>query len=280
MVLLLYSLPLFSIKFDNLYMNRTRQLMAELLAGGPLLSHLIRQQMTLRYRRTFLGYLWTLVNPLMMILIMGIVFSSLFKQDLFQFTAFLFAGMIPWNFINGVVSQSGSAYISNEGLIKKIYIPKIILPLSIVATLFLDAILSFAVLLFLIIILGGKVSWVIFFVPIALFFLLIFAVGVSLIVAITNVFYRDLQYILTILMQGIFYLTPVLYVKDTIPNSLAILVSLNPLTPLIDMFRIPISYRVMPEYHIIFLAVIISFGTLAFGGWIFLRQEKKIIFRI
>lgn len=261
-------------------MNRTRQLMAELLAGGPLLSHLIRQQMTLRYRRTFLGYLWTLVNPLMMILIMGIVFSSLFKQDLFQFTAFLFAGMIPWNFINGVVSQSGSAYISNEGLIKKIYIPKIILPLSIVATLFLDAILSFAVLLFLIIILGGKVSWVIFFVPIALFFLLIFAVGVSLIVAITNVFYRDLQYILTILMQGIFYLTPVLYVKDTIPNSLAILVSLNPLTPLIDMFRIPISYRVMPEYHIIFLAVIISFGTLAFGGWIFLRQEKKIIFRI
>lgn len=261
-------------------MNKIRLLIAEFLKCRPIMSQLIRQQMTLRYRRTFLGYFWTLVNPLMMILIMGIVFSALFNEDLFQFTAFLFAGMIPWNFINGVVSQSGSAYIANEGLIKKIYIPKIIFPLSIVVTLFIDAILSFAVLVFLIIILGGKIGWVIFFVPIALIFLLIFAIGISLIVATANVFYRDLQYILTVLMQGLFYLTPVLYIKDTMPSTLSVLVSLNPLTPLIEIFRSPISYRLVPGNYTLSVAIIISIGAFAIGIWLFLHQEKKIIYRL
>lgn len=256
------------------------KLISEVSLSWPLLLQLIRQQMTLRYRRTILGYFWTLINPLMMILIMGIVFSALFKEDLFQFTAFLFAGMIPWNFINGVVSQSGSAYIANEGLIKKIYVPKIVFPLSIVVTLFIDAILSLAVLVFFIIILGGKIAWVIFFVPIALIFLLIFAVGIGLIVAIANVFYRDLQYILTVVMQGLFYLTPVLYIKDKVPSALSVLVSLNPLTPLIEIFRAPISYRLMPGNYTLSIAIIISIGTFAIGIWLFLRQEKKIIFRL
>jgi len=261
-------------------MTKIRLLKSELLTSGPLLLQLIHQQMTLRYRRTFLGYCWTLINPLMMIFIMGLVFSSLFKEDFLKFTAFLFAGMIPWNFINNVVNQSGSAYINYEGLIKKIYIPKVIFPLSIVITLFLDALLSFAVLLSLIVILGGNISWVIFFVPVAFVILLVFALGVSFIVSVSTVFYRDLQYVLTIFMQGLFYLTPVLYIKDMIPSSLAVLISLNPLTPLIEIFRFPISYRVMPSYFTLCIAIAISLSTLILGLVLFLRLEKKIVFRL
>jgi ABC-2 type transport system permease protein/lipopolysaccharide transport system permease protein len=88
------------------HITRIRLIFGELSSSWPLLSQLIRQQMILRYRRTLLGYCWTLINPLMMILIMGFVFSSLFKQDFIKFTAFLFAGMIPWNFISNVVNQS------------------------------------------------------------------------------------------------------------------------------------------------------------------------------
>lgn len=261
-------------------MTRIRLLTAELFLSWPLLSQLIRQQMILRYRRTFLGYCWTLINPLLMIFIMGLVFSSLFKEDFLKFTAFLFAGMIPWNFISNVVNQSGSAYINNEGLIKKIYIPKLIFPISIVITLFVDALLSFAVLIFFIIILGGNISWVIFFVPVAFSVLLIFAFGISFIISVSTVFYRDLQYVLSIVMQGLFYLTPVLYVKDKIPNSLAVLVSLNPLTPLIEIFRSPISYRLMPSDITLSVAMAISLSTFILGLTLFLQQEKKIIFRL
>lgn len=262
------------------YINRIQAVIGELLSGWPLLSQLIRQQMILRYRRTFLGYCWTLINPLMMIFIMGLVFSSLFKQDLVKFTAFLFAGMIPWNLISSVVNQSGFAYTNNEALIKKIYVPKIIFPISLVLTLFVDALLSLAVLIFLIIALGGNISWVIFFVPIALILLFIFSLGIGLIVSVATVFYRDLQYILGITMQGLFYLTPVLYIKDTVPKSLAILVSLNPLTPLIDIFREPISYRILPSYDTLLIAILISSSTFALGLIVFIRHEKKIVFRL
>ena len=261
-------------------MVRIQKIFSELILSRQLLTKLIRQQMILRYRRTFLGYLWTLVNPLLMIFIMGLVFSSLFKEDFLKFTAFLYAGMVPWNFISSVVNQSGFAYTSNEALIKKIYIPKIIFPLSIVFTLFIDAIISLVILISLIIILGGNISWAIFFVPIALIIILIFAIGLGLIVSITTVFYRDIQYILTIAMQGIFFLTPVLYIKNTMPKSLSILISLNPLTPLIETFRNPISYRLLPNYETVFLAIIISFSTLAIGLWMLVSQEKKIVYRL
>lgn len=261
-------------------MIRFKKFVAELLSSGPLLSQLIRQQMILRYRRTFLGYCWTLINPLMMIFIMGLVFSSLFDEDFLKFTAFLFAGMIPWNFISGVVNQSGFAFIGNEGLIRKIYIPKIVFPLSIVIPLFVDALISFAVLISLIIILGGNISWVIFFVPVAFMLLFIFALGVSFIVSISAVFFRDLQYVLTIFMQGLFYLTPVLYIKDKMPSGLAVLISLNPLTPLIEIFRSPISYRLLPNYSTLFIAIIISFGTLMLGFGVFQYLEKRIVFRL
>lgn len=261
-------------------MAKFQKLITELFSNWPLLSQLIRQQMILRYRRTLLGYCWTLINPLMMIFIMGLIFSSLFKEDILKYTAFLFAGMIPWNFINNVVNQTGFAYINNEGLIKKIYIPKLIFPVSIVIILFVDTLLSFLVLFLLIIILGGKISWVFLFTPIALLILFIFALGISLIISILAVFFRDLQYILTVVMQGLFFLTPVIYIKDTLPNSLDLLISLNPLTPFIEIFRLPISYRLMPDYSTLFIAISISLVTFIMGLTLFLSREKKIVFRL
>lgn len=104
--------------------------LSELSSSRNVLSQLIFQQLILRYRRTALGYLWTLINPLLMMSIMAMVFSTLFKADLKSFAVFLFAGMIPWNFFSAVITQSGASFINNEGLIKKIYLPKVIFPLK------------------------------------------------------------------------------------------------------------------------------------------------------
>ena len=93
----------------------------ELYAYRNVLLQLVRQQLILRYRRTVFGYLWTLLNPILMMSVTAVVFSSLFKQDLKTFTIFLFAGMIPWNCFSSIVVQSGTSFIYNEGLIKKIY---------------------------------------------------------------------------------------------------------------------------------------------------------------
>ena len=252
----------------------------ELYASRNVLSQLVYQHLILRYRRTALGYLWTLINPLLMMSVMALVFSMLFKADLKTFAVFLFAGMIPWNFFSSVVSQSGTSFIYNEGLIKKIYLPKAIFPLSIALSLLIDSVLSFLVLFAIILTIGGSLSWPVLFIPVAFMLLFFFAVGIGLIMSIATVFFRDLQYVILIAMQGLFFLTPILYKHDALTGKVSWLVGLNPVSPFIELFRAPLFQAALPDTSVILKAAVISFFAMAIGLFIFLRQEKKIVFRL
>jgi ABC-type polysaccharide/polyol phosphate export permease len=253
---------------------------SELYGSRNVLQQLVAQQLILRYRRTVLGYLWTLVNPLLMMSVMALVFSSLFKQDLKTFAVLLFAGMIPWNFFSSVVTQSGTAFINNESLIKKIYLPKAIFPLSIAFALLIDSLLSFAALFIIILALGGTLSWALLFLPISFALLFLFAMGFGLIMSIATVFFRDLQHVILIAMQGLFFLTPILYKQDALAGKVAWVVGLNPVTPFIALFRVPLIDSTLPSTHVLLQAATIAGATMAVGLFVFLRQEKKIVFRL
>ena len=253
---------------------------SELYGSRSVLHQLVVQQLILRYRRTVLGYLWTLVNPLLMMSIMAVVFSTLFKADLKTFAIFLFAGMIPWNFFSSVVAQSGTAFINNEGLIKKIYLPKIIFPLSIAFALLIDSFLSFAALFVIILALSGTLSWALLFLPVSFALLFAFAMGFGMIVSVATVFFRDLQHVILIAMQGLFFLTPILYKHDALMGKVAWLVGLNPVTPFIALFRAPIIDATLPGSQTILQATAISATLLSVGLFVFLSQEKKIVFRL
>jgi len=253
---------------------------SELYGSRSVLQQLIAQQLILRYRRTLLGYLWTFINPFMMMSVMAVVFSALFKADLKTFAVFLFAGMIPWNFFSSVVTQSGTSFINNEGLIKKIYLPKIIFPLSIAIALLIDSALSFAALFLIIIALGGSLSWSLLFLPISFLLLFLFAMGFGLIMSVATVYFRDLQHVILIAMQGLFFLTPILYKQDALAGKIAALVALNPITPFIALFRMPLIEAAVPSAHLFAQATTIATTTIAVGLFIFIRQEKQIVFRL
>ena len=257
-----------------------KSLLGELFDSREVLSRLVSQQLILRYRRTTLGYLWTLINPLLMMSVMALVFATLFKADLRTFTVFLFAGMIPWNFFNSVVTQSGASFINNEGLIKKIYLPKIIFPLSIASALLIDSALSFLALFAIIILIGGSLSWTVLFIPVAYLFLFFFALGIGLIMAVATVFFRDLQHVILIAMQGLFFLTPILYKPDAITGGVAWLIDLNPVVPFIELFRSPLYLSNLPSSSVVFQAVVLSLFSMAIGLFVFRWQEKKIILRL
>lgn len=253
---------------------------SELIGIRHVLSQLIFQQLILRYRRTALGYLWTLINPLLMMSVMALVFSTLFNAELKSFSVFLFAGMIPWNFFNAVVTQSGASFINNEGLIKKIYLPKVIFPLSIAFALLIDSVLSFLVLFVIIQMLGGSFSAATIFLPVAFLLLFFFALGIGLTVSIVTVFFRDLQHVILILMQGLFFLTPILYKHDAVVGKVGFLIGMNPVVPFIELFRVPLTQASLPSSTVILQSLIISFIALASGLYIFLLFEKKIVFRL
>lgn len=252
----------------------------ELYGSRNVLKQLVAQQLILRYRRTLLGYLWTLINPLLMMSVMAVVFSTLFKADLKTFAVSLFAAMIPWNFFSSVVTQSGSSFINNEGLIKKIYLPKVIFPLSITFALLIDSLLSFLALFAIILALDGMLSWSLLFLPISFVLLFLFALGLGLIMSIATVFFRDLQHVILIAMQGLFFLTPILYKHDALAGKVAWLVGMNPVTPFIALFRAPLIEAALPSGSILLQTVAISSSAMAIGLFVFLRQEKKIVFRL
>jgi ABC-type polysaccharide/polyol phosphate export permease len=227
-----------------------------------------------------LGYFWTLLNPLLMMVVIAVVFANLFRADLKTFAIFLFAGMIPWNFFNSVVAQSSGAIINNEGLIKKIYIPKLVFPLSISLALFIDSILSFFVLFAIILVLGGSLSWALLFLPVSFILMYLFSFGLGVVASVATVYFRDLQYVIMIGLQGLFFLTPIFYKKDAIFGGASWVINANPVAPFISLFREPILNGTVPDAFTIIQTTIIAVVSLAMAFVVFIWAEKKIIYRL
>jgi ABC-2 type transport system permease protein/lipopolysaccharide transport system permease protein len=254
--------------------------LVELQSFSFVLRQLVKQQLILRYRRTALGYLWTLINPILMMSVTAVIFATLFKMELKTYAVFLFAGMIPWNCFSSSIIQSSAAYTNNEGLIKKIYLPKSLFPLSVGIGALIDSALSFFALFVIILVIGGKLSWALLFIPVAFVLLFFFTFGIALIIAITTVFFRDLQYIMTVALQALFFLTPIMYKKDMLGGKIAWLVQMNPVTPFIELFRAPLNDSTLPSLTLVSSAVLLALTSLALGSVIFIKNEKKIVFRL
>lgn len=252
----------------------------ELREYKTVLWNLIWQNLMLRYRRTVLGYFWTLVNPLLMMSVTAVVFSSLFKEDIKNYAIFLFSGMIPWNFFSLIITQSAGAYVNNESLIKKIYIPKILFPLSMALGMLVDSMFAFVSLLIIAGLIGSVYSVSLFFLPVSYLLLFMFAFGLALIVSVVTVYFRDLQHVIVILMQAWFFLTPVMYKNRDISGIASYFMHLNPLIPYIDLFRSPLYMGVMPSESSLYVSFLLSTVSMVSGLVIYLANEKKIIFRL
>lgn len=245
-----------------------------------VLDQLVRQQITLRYRRTFFGYLWTLFNPLLMMSVTAVVFSAVFKMDLKTYAVFLFSGVIAFNLFGTIVTQCGQSLVGNEQLIKKIYIPKLFFPLAVSITLLIDSLLMFASLFFIILMIGGNISVSLVGLFPAYIFLYLFALGIGLITSVVSVYFRDLLHIITILMQALVFLSPVYYKPDNLGGKVKWLIEINPLTQFIELFRSPIYSATFPAIEFYFQAAIYATLSLSAGIWFFNKHEQRVTFRM
>jgi len=252
----------------------------EIIDTRSILYQLVRQQLTLRYRRSFFGYLWTLINPLMMMSVTAVVFSNIFKIELNKYAVFLFSGMIPFSYFSTAVVQSGQSLTSNEALLKKIYIPKIFFPASVSISILIDSILTTAALFMIILVIGGKLSISLVFLPIAYILLYFFSFGVSLVMAISTVYFRDLQHVVGIAMQALLFLTPVFYKTDTMQGEVAWLIGLNPLTSFVELFRMPIFLSELPPLTTVLSAGALALVSIMIGMMVFRKFENHIVFRL
>ncbi len=254
--------------------------LSELIEYRQVLLQLTRQQLILRYRRTIFGYFWTLFNPILMMSVTAVVFSKLFDLDLGTYAIFLFAGMIPFNLFSASITQTSGVFLANESILKKIYIPKMLFPVSVTLSVTIDSLLSFVVLMFILLIVGAKISLPLITIPFAFFLLALFSFGLSLIFSVITVFFRDLQHIVVIVLQALFFLSPVIYDKKMLYGKLDWLMDLNPMSYYIDLFREPIYLADWPGLNVVFISVLITAASLFFGLLFFNFQQKKIIYRL
>ena len=269
----------------------------EIWNSRELLQNLTNREVRGKYRRTALGQLWSLANPIAAILIYTFIFSFIFRlpaqvgdpSGLDNYALWLVCGLLPWLFFNRVLTLGVESLVSNAGLIQKVYFPRIVLPLSLANATFFTWMLEMAVLVVALSLLG---SFVLPWLPLVAVFMVVFglfSVGLAMVLSIINVYFRDLSYLLTIVLQFWFYLTPILYPVELVetqsdklgglagtPITLLDLYTLNPVEGFVEIFRNLLYDNRAPELSTVLIAL--GWTVLAFvaGAWMYARKEKTL----
>jgi len=247
----------------------------ELYNYREMLSNLVKKDLRTRYKGSVLGFLWTFINPLLQLIVYTIVFSVILKSDIPKYYIHLFVALVPWLFFASALTSSASSIIGSKDLIKKIYFPRLIIPMSVVNGAFMNMIFSMIVVFVALIFSGIGISKYILFLPIIMILEYLLALGLAFIVSALNVYFRDLEHILGIVTMAWMYATPILYGIDMVPEKLRPIFNLNPMTPIIAAYRSILYYKTMPDLSHMGMILAWSIGFIVAGYFIFQKLQKN-----
>ncbi len=204
-----------------------------------LLYFLTWRDVKVRYKQTVIGFLWAIIQPFLKMVVFSIIFGGLVKMDSegFPYPIFLYAGLLPWQFFASSVTRSGESIVASAGLIKKVYFPRLVIPIASVGACLVDFAISFIILVILILYYNVVPTLSIFMVLPLILATIFTALGVGMLISALNVAYRDFRYILPFLIQIWMFLTPVIYSTGIIPENWRWLILLNPMAGIIDAYR-------------------------------------------
>jgi ABC-type polysaccharide/polyol phosphate export permease len=241
----------------------------------------IETTLRLRYRRSTLGFVWTVLAPMLNYLVIGIVFSFIMKGTIPNYFTYYFAGAIFFSIISSSLNRAPTFFIGNEHFIRKIYLPKLIFVLN--GTIY--EIVNFTISAFALIILGliaGKLhlSWHAVLIIIPLFLVSFFLLGLGCIIAIASVYFRDLLNIVPIIVQALFFLTPVIYDKSVIPAKYDFILTLNPFYYFLEIYRLPLVFQQFPPIHYYAVCFVCSLVSVVVGIIMIKSFDNKIVFKL
>ena len=251
------------------------KIIKELYDYREMISNLVKKDLKVRYKGSVLGFLWTFLNPLLQLVVYTIVFSTIMRVDIDKFYIYLFIGLIPWLFFATCIQAGSTSILMNKDLIKKIYFPRIILPISTVNSAFMNMFYSMIVVLLTILVSGIGFSKYILFLPLAMIMQYILVLGMTFIFSALNVYFRDLEYILNIIVMIWFYLTPIVYNIEMIPEKYRFLFYLNPMTGIITFYRDILYYKRMPSFNSFGGILIYGIVMIVIGYFVFEKLQKN-----
>ncbi len=240
-----------------------------------LIKILTISDLKVKYQSSVLGFAWSMLNPLLLMLVLYFVFSNVFKMTQDYFALYLLIGIISWRFIANGTMSAMFAIVGKPNLVTKIFIPRKVLVLSTVLSAFISSLLEFLVLAPLLVVLGAGLSPYILIFPFIHIIYLFIVYGISLILASLYVYYRDLTQIWDVLMQIGFFLSPIVYPLSTVPTKYMSYYMLNPMTVMIQMYRDVLLYQQMPSPWDVAFTLLAGVGITLIGSAIFQRLERR-----
>lgn len=228
----------------------------ELYDYREMVFSLVRKDLRGRYKGSVLGFLWTFINPLLQLMVYTLVFSIIMRAGYEQYYLFLFVALVPWMFFASSVQDGATSILREKDMIKKIYFPREVMPIATVTSGFVNMLLTFIVI-FIVLIFSRRAINPLAFVclPVVMIVEYILCLGIALIVAALTVYFRDLQYILGIVTMAVQYLTPVMYGPDMIPEWMTPIFNMNPMTPIITIYRDILYWNHIPDMSVLLYAL-------------------------
>ena len=249
----------------------------------PLLKQLISKDIKLKYRRSFLGYIWSIMSPLLIMIIMVIVFSNMFRFDIVNYPVYFIIGQTIYNFVSESTNQAMWSIVGNAALLKKTYVLKYIFTLSKITSSFVNTLFALGAMLIVFIVCNVKFNWFMLFIPLILLQVYILCVGLGLILAQATVFFRDIQYIYGVFLMAWMYLTPIFYPLSMLEENTMLvdfIKNYNPLYLYITQFRTIVLDGIFPPSELIVRGVIWAVCSVIIGTIIFVKTQDKFILYI
>ncbi len=253
---------------------------AEIIRYSELLRNLVARDLKVRYRRSVLGLLWTLLNPLLMMVIFTIVFSGVFRSSLQRFPVYFLAAFLAWMFFAQTTVQALTTMLRSAPLYKRIYVPKAVFVLANVVSGLVNLLLALIPLAVLLLLLRHPLRPALLFLPVPILLLALFTTGVSLTVATLSVFFDDINHFYQVALQALMYLSAIFYPVDIVPDEYRLAIYLNPLYYLIETVRTPVYRGILPDPYYLLISAVCAFLAFIFGWWIFHRSCDRFIYYV
>lgn len=244
-----------------------------------LLWQMVGREVKARYKQSILGYFWVILNPLAQMLVMSFAFSIIMRVPTnasgnIPYSIFLFVALLPWNLFSGSLASAAGSLVGAGGLITKIYFPRTILVISTIIAKIIDFLFASTVLIIYMVVYQIPINFNILWIFPIFFIQQMFTLGLSLFFAAANLLYRDIQYLLNMILLLWMYVTPIIFPADLVPERYRFIFQLNPLAVIVNAYRQAILAGGTPKYSSLIIATIVSFVTLLIGLRYFKSREK------
>ncbi|MGC8605333.1 MAG: ABC transporter permease, partial [Desulfomonilaceae bacterium] len=251
-----------------------------LFKSKDLIVNLVHRELTVRYKRSVIGFMWTMLNPVIMTVVYMIVFSTIFRFGTRDFIIYFLSAYLVWNFFSQSTTTASKCIINAGSLIKKVYIPKVVLVLSVIVSALVNFGAALIPLLIVVPILGKGLNVAMFFLVVPFVLVTMFTLGIALILASMTVFFLDVGEFYSVILMPWMFLTPIMYPMDIVPVKYHVFIKMNPMYYFIECFRYPIYNGTLPSLRIIVMSAIMAVVTLIIGYRVFTKAEDDFVYYV